>query len=230
MQHTDRRALLRHAGLGLAAAGGGLVLSASARATPAVARADGESLVEVRMGALSSDKASGELRRAAPFSYGPFYKAGAPFRGKLSAPGEPGTAFVLSGRVWALDTRLPLAGAVLEVWHVDNKEKYSDGVKDLRNRGRLLSSEDGSYELECVRPIPYRPNASSSPASWRCAHFHLLAHAPGYAPLVTEIHFEGDAHADDPMYEPRNAIAVVARSVNGYAFESGTFDVVLARE
>src|ERR1700752_4702550 len=100
----DRRALLRHSGLGLAAAGGGLVLSPGGRPTAPVLRPQDDDFVEIRMGPLRDEPARGELRKVAPFPYGPFYKPGAPFRGKLSLPGEPGVLFVLSGRVWAFDS------------------------------------------------------------------------------------------------------------------------------
>jgi protocatechuate 3,4-dioxygenase beta subunit len=121
----------------------------------------------------------------------------------------------------------PLPGVVLDIWHVDMREQYSDGVKDLRNRGRVVSSEMGAYEVESIRPIPYRPNPSGSPDFWRCAHFHLLAVRPGYKPLVTEIHFKDDPKKPDPMYRPENAIAVERHTVNGKGFETGVFDIVL---
>ena len=140
-----------------------------------------------------------------------------------------GTPFVLTGRVWALDTKRPLRGAVLDFWHVDNQEKYSDGLSDFRNRGRLLSSETGAFELESIRPIPYRPNPSDL-RFWRCAHFHLLAVCPGYQSLVTEIHFQGDPHKDDQMYRVENAITVEKHTVNGKSFETGDFDIVLEPE
>src|SRR5215218_1348744 len=119
--------------IGLAAAGAaGLILRADAMPTRAVAGADEEAgRVLIQMGPPSKElaKAPGELKKITPIVYGPFYRAGAPFRGKLCPPGEPGTPFVLSGRVWAFDTKRPLPGAVLDIWHVDMKEKYSDGVK-----------------------------------------------------------------------------------------------------
>jgi protocatechuate 3,4-dioxygenase beta subunit len=118
---------------------------------------------------------------------------------------------------------------VLDIWHVDTHEKYSDGVTDFRNRGRLVSSESGSYEVESIRPIPYRPNPSNS-NFWRCAHFHLLAVSPGYKPLVTEIHFKEDPKMSDSMYRPENAIAPEKRTLNGSSFETGVFDIVLERE
>jgi protocatechuate 3,4-dioxygenase beta subunit len=145
-------------------------------------------------------------------------------------PGEPGNTFVLLGRVWAFDTKRPLPGAVMDFWHVDLQEKYSNGTTDFRNRGRLVSSEAGFYELESIRPIPYRPNPTGSPDFWRCAHFHLLAVCPGYKPLVTEIHFQDDPKKSDPMYRVENALVTEKRSVNGQVFETGVFDIVLERE
>jgi protocatechuate 3,4-dioxygenase beta subunit len=233
MSQQNRRTFLTSsalAGLGLATSPGSLILRADAQATPTVADMSEAHRVLIQMGPAPQghqSKPGGELKKITPQPYGPFYKAGAPFRGKLCPPGEPGTTFVLTGRVWALDTRRPVSGAVLDVWHVDNKEKYSDGVDDFRNRGRVISSETGSYELESIRPIPYRPNAGGD--FWRCAHFHLLVVAPGYKPLVTEIHFKDEPHNNDPMYRPENAIAVHPRTANGRTFETGVFDIVLER-
>lgn len=119
---------------------------------------------------------------------------------------------------------------MLDFWHVDNKEQYSDGGNDFRNRGRLIASESGAYELESIRPIPYRPNPGGAPAFWRCAHFHLQVTRTGYRPLITEIHFKDDPRKNDPMYTPENAIAVERRSVNGKSYETGVFDIVLERE
>jgi protocatechuate 3,4-dioxygenase beta subunit len=230
MFDANRRKFFVQTGLGLAATGTGLILRADAQPTPTVAEDSNRVLIQLAPPPKTVITAKSELKKVTPQPYGPFYKQGAPFRGKLCSPGEPGTTFVLSGRVWAFDTKLPLAGVVLDIWHVDLAEKYSDGVTDLRNRGRLLSSETGYYELESIRPIPYRPNAAGNPDFWRCAHFHLLAVCPGYKPLVTEIHFQGDPRKSDSMYRPENAIAVEKREVNGKSFETGVFDIVLERE
>ena len=228
MFDAKRRRFLQQGAVGLAAAGvSGLILRSDAKPTREISR-DGADQILIQMGASPQDiPTKTDLKKVTPQPYGPFYRTGAPFRGKLSLPGEPGTTFVLSGRVWAYDTKRPLAGAVLDFWHVDMNEKYSNGTTDFRNRGRLVSSESGLYELECIRPIPYRPNPGGSPEFWRCAHFHLLAVSPGYQPLVTEIHFQGDPKKSDPMYRIENAIAVEDRNVNGKTFQTGVFDIVL---
>jgi protocatechuate 3,4-dioxygenase beta subunit len=223
MVDSTRRTFLKRTAMGLAAASvSGLVLRSDAQPTQAVNR----DMVLVQLGSATQEVAAkADLKRTTPQPYGPFYRTGAPFRGKLSLPGEPGMTFVLSGRVWAFDTKRPLPGAVLDFWHVDMQEKYSNGTTDFRNRGRLISSETGQYELESIRPIPYRPNPTGAPEFWRCAHFHLVAIAPGYQPLVTEIHFLGDPHKNDPMYRIENAITVETHKT----FESGVFDIVLDR-
>ena len=222
MADSTRRSFLKRSAVGLAAAGvSGLVLRSDAQPTQPVGSTSQDVVAKADLKA--------DLKKVTPFPYGPFYRTGAPFRGKLNVPGEPGMTFVLSGRVWAFDTKRPLPGAVLDFWHVDMQEKYSNGTTDFRNRGRLISSETGQYELESVRPIPYRPNPTGAPDFWRCAHFHLVANAPGYQPLVTEIHFQGDPKKNDPMYRLENAIVVETHTVNGKTFESGVFDIVLER-
>ncbi|MCU1263797.1 MAG: putative catechol 1,2-dioxygenase [Acidobacteria bacterium] len=233
MSNSTRRTFMVQTGLGLAALGSmELVLSACAQPTMGTVSGEEANRVLIQMGAVPKDgaPAKGVLKPTTPLSSGPFFRPGAPFRGKLSLPGEPGTTFVLSGRVWALDTKRPLPGTVLDFWNVDMNGKYSDGVTDFRNRGRLVSSETGYYELESIRPIPYRTNPGESPEYWRCAHFHLVAVCPGYKSLVTEIHFVGDVHKSDSMYRPENAIAPEKHTVNGASFESGVFDIVLERD
>jgi protocatechuate 3,4-dioxygenase beta subunit len=227
MFDSSRRRFLQKAGIGAATIGAsGLVLRSDAVPTQEIDR--GQTVIQLAPAKIDLP-AKTEIKKVISFPYGPFYKEGAPFRGKLSVPGEPGTQFVLTGRVWAFDTKRPLAGVVLDFWHVDMQEKYSNGTTDFRNRGRLVSSETGYYELESIRPIPYRPNPQGAPDFWRCAHFHLVASCPGYKQLITEIHFQGDAKRSDPMYRLENAITVAEQTMNGTKFQTGAFDVVLER-
>jgi protocatechuate 3,4-dioxygenase beta subunit len=236
MIDSKRRKFLQQSAIGLTAAatgglGAGLLLRADAKPTPMISTEPEAHRVLIQMTPPPKMEitASAELKKVTPQPYGPFYRQGAPFRGQLAIPGELGTTFILSGRVWALDTRRPLPGVVLDFWHVDMKEKYSDGVTDFRNRGRLISSETGAYELQSIRPIPYRPNPNNNDF-WRCAHYHLLAVCPSYKPLVTEIHFQNDPKKSDPMFKIENAMAVEKRVVAGQTIETGVFDIVLERE
>ncbi len=162
MDDSTRRNFLRHSALGLAGLGTGLVLSGGTQPTVAVVSGEEANRVMIQLGKIPTDPwpAKSGLKPITPLPYGPAYRPGSPFRAKLSLPGEPGTIFVLSGRVWGFE------------------EKYSDGVTDFRNRGRLVSSETGYYEVESIRPIPYRPNPTGAPEFWRCAHFHLVAVCP----------------------------------------------------
>ena len=232
MFDPTRRRFLENTAIGLATVGvSGLFLRSDAQPTQVVNRDQSNGiLIQLQPAKREAATRNSELKKVTPFPYGPFYRTGSPFRGKLSLPGEPGTPFILSGRVWGFDTKRPLAAAVLDFWHVDMQEKYSNGTTDFRNRGRLISSENGSYELESIRPIPYRPNPEGAPDFWRCAHFHLVASAPGYKQLITEIHFQGDAKKSDPMYRLENAISVEEKKVNAVTFQTGVFDVVLDRE
>jgi protocatechuate 3,4-dioxygenase beta subunit len=232
MFDKERRKFLQHTSLGLAAVGvSGLVLRTDAQPTPASVSEDGAARVLIQMGAPPKEvmTAKGELKKVPPMSFGPAYKPGAPFRGKLCSPFEPGTTFVMTGRVWAFDSKRPLQGVVLDMWHVDQQGKYSEGNGDFKNRGRLVTNEAGAYEFESIRPVPYQPDANSN--FWRCAHFHLLAVCPGYKQLVTEIHFKDDPKQKmDQMYNPQLAIAVEKRVINGKNFETAVFDIVLERE
>lgn len=232
MSDLKRRQFLQRVGTGLATVGAaGLILKADAVPTASTLDASEAERVMIKMGpAPKSIAASNDLKPITPLPYGPAYKQGAPFRAKLCPPFAEGTVFLMSGRVWAFDTKRPLPGVVLDIWHVDNKGIYSAGDGDFKNRGRLVSNESGYYEFESIRPVPYQPNSSDS-KFWRCAHFHLLAVCPGYKDLVTEIHFKDDPKREmDGMYRPSNAVSPEKREANGSKYEVAIFDIVLERD
>lgn len=233
MSNLKRRQFLQQAGSGLATVGAaGLILRADASPTVSTVDAKEAERVMIQMGPApkSMATASGELKPITPLTFGPAYKQGAPFRAKICPPFEPGTVFIMSGRVWALDTKRPLPGVVLDIWHVDHTGKYSGDGENFKNRGRLVSTESGSYEFESIKPVPYQANPND-PKFWRCAHFHLLAVCPGYKNLVTEIHFKDDVKRDvDGMFTPSLAISTEKRELNGKSYEVGVFDIVLERE
>jgi len=206
-----RRALFRalqKSAVGLAALGAtGLVLRPGAAATPDTGR----------------ELPPGRPATAASIE-GPFYSAGAPFRAKLSPPLAPGTVLVVSGRVWAEDTRRPLAGAVLDLWQADDAGQYDLG--GFAFRGRLHSDETGSYEVETLHPGVY----GSGPGQYRPSHIHYRISHPGYRTLTTQLYFSGDPHLDgDPLVHRSLVIDLERVRVGSSSYERGVFDVVLAR-
>jgi catechol 1,2-dioxygenase len=226
MAEKSRRTFLREASLGLAAsAGGALLLRADALPTRATAE---EVAVPpgVSPAALESGAPSGTWALTRPVVAGPFYRAGAPYRAKSTPPFEAGTVLLLSGHVWGFDTKRPIPGAVIEVWHVDVHGRYSSGDGDFKNRARIVTEESGVYELEGIHPVAYQP----SPDGWRCPHVHVAIQAAGYRRLISEIYFEGDPHQkEDGIFHPSLAVPVRKRMANGHAYETAVFDVVLDR-
>lgn len=226
MTERTRRSFLRKtASMGLAASGGLLVLAAEARPTPPCA--DGEDPEEVlkKLGEPTST-ALGDRRPTLPRGEGPFYRAGSPFRAKVSPPLEPGTVLVVSGRVWSFDTKKPLGGAQIDIWQADAGGNYSTAEGDYRNRVRLVAAEDGAFEFETIHPAGYQAN----PEIWRSPHIHFIASAAGHKRLVSEMFFQGDPKQDiDPFFHAALAVPVARHERGGVAYESAVFDVILER-
>ena len=217
-----RRAFLQQAGFGLGVIGAsGLVLHSDARPTPrSLDASESETLFNEISGAGADD-----LKPTVARELGPFYRAGAPFRAKLTPPFEPGTVLVVTGRVWSFETKKPIPGAALDLWQVDNQTaSYSAGVGDFKNRARLVTDEAGAFEFETVHPIPYSPSRNF----WRSPHIHFIATAAGYKRLVSEMFFKGDAKQDvDGLFHPALAVPVQKKTVNGKEYETVIFDIVL---
>src|SRR5258708_21538195 len=50
-----------------------------------------------------------------PDVLGPYFRKGAPYRGKVTPPHEPGTTLLISGRVWGIDSCRPIIGTVCAI-------------------------------------------------------------------------------------------------------------------
>jgi protocatechuate 3,4-dioxygenase beta subunit len=165
---------------------------------------------------------------------GPYYRAGSPFRGKVTPPLEPGKVMHIKGRVWGLDTKRPLAGVVLDIWQANDKGRYdNDDPKNppkegvFVNRTRLLTDEHGYYEFETVHPGRYQIGDKE----WRPAHIHYLVRHPKYKQLVTQLYFEGDPYnKTDSFIKPSLIIGLKPVKTPGGVYHSGTFDIVLAKQ
>jgi len=223
----DRRRFLSTVAVGLAAAGiPALLLRSDAMPTPRSHDADdAERLFGELAGPQPSPAPAAEIKPTTTRELGPFYRRGAPYRAKLTPPLEPGTVLLVTGRIWSFASKRPLAGAMLDLWQVDNQTRdYSNGGGDFKNRARLLTDENGNYEFETIHPVPYQPG----PNFWRSPHVHFIATAAGHKRLVSELFFKGDEKQDiDQLFHPSLAMPVQSKAVNGQRCETVVFDIVL---
>lgn len=164
---------------------------------------------------------------------GPFYREGAPFRGKITPPLSPGKVVLVKGRVYGFDSRKPLANGVIDIWQASESGRYDndDPSKPPKsnvfiNRARLCTDENGYYEYETIHPGRYR----IGPKTWRPSHIHYLVRCPGYKTLITQLYFEGDPHNSTDQFIKKSLIVRFAeRRVDSQSYEEGIFDIVLAR-
>jgi protocatechuate 3,4-dioxygenase beta subunit len=114
--------------------------------------------------------------------------ANAASTGRLASAGEPGQPLNVSGVVVGPDG-LPIRGASLYVYQTDAEGYYGvKPVSDNRNprlKLFLRSDANGGWSFDTVRPGSY-------PGSRVPGHIHFEVVAPGFAPRIFEIVFEGD--------------------------------------
>jgi catechol 1,2-dioxygenase len=164
---------------------------------------------------------------------GPFHRANAPFRAKVTPPLEPGTVVLIKGRVFGHDTRRPLANAVIDVWQANHQGRYdNDDPKHppaadvFVNRARVITDENGAYEYESIKPGAYRIDRTT----WRPSHIHYWIRATGYRELVTQLYFRGDEHQKTDAWIKESLIIDLReqKTAGGQTYRTGVFDIVLA--
>ena len=143
---------------------------------------------------------------------GPFFKPRSPQRSDLRVPGASGRRFKLSGVVLSRSCR-PLRGAVVDLWHADDKGEY-DNI-GFRYRGHVITGPDGAFHFGTIVPAPY---------SGRTRHYHVKVHAPGSHLLTTQLYFPNEpANLRDGLFQ-RELLMHVAEADDGLG---GRFDFVL---
>jgi len=143
---------------------------------------------------------------------GPFFKPSSPERADLREPGAGGRPLELSGFVLTKRCR-PLRGAVVDLWHADNKGEY-DNV-GFRYRGHIITGPDGAFRFRTIVPAIY---------TGRTRHYHVKVHAPGSRLLTTQLYFPHEpANRRDDLFR-RELLMQVADAGDGL---TGRFDFVL---
>jgi protocatechuate 3,4-dioxygenase beta subunit len=164
---------------------------------------------------LVSSISGEELKPTPDVGAGPNHKPGAPYRAKLSPPLAQGTVLLVRGHVRAADTGEPIAGVVLDAYQADARGKYDMDGFDYR--ARLLTDEQGYFELETIHPANYGPPP----------HIHFVITHPEYRTLKTELFFEDDLESLDRAAPAELVTELVRHEVDGAVWEEGRFDVVL---
>ncbi len=143
---------------------------------------------------------------------GPFFKPRSPERSDLREPGAGGRPFELSGFVLTRRCR-PLGGAVVDLWHADDRGEYDD--TGFRYRGHVTTGPDGAFRFRTIAPAVY---------SGRTRHYHVKVQAPGSRLLTTQLYFPNEpANQRDGLFQ-RALLMRVANAGDGAA---GRFDFVL---
>jgi protocatechuate 3,4-dioxygenase beta subunit len=143
---------------------------------------------------------------------GPFFKPRSPERSDLREPGAEGRPLELSGFVLTRRCR-PLRGAVVDLWHADDKGEYDN--TGFRYRGHVTTGLDGAFRFRTIVPKLY---------SGRTRHYHVKVQAPGSRLLTTQLYFPNEpANLRDGLFQ-RELLMRVADTGDGLA---GQFDFVL---
>jgi len=155
---------------------------------------------------------SGSAAPTARQTEGPYFKADSPLRASLLEPGLTGTPIVVTGMVLST-TCQPVARALIDVWHADDRGAYD--TTGFRLRGHQFTDDQGRYRLETIVPGIY---------VGRTRHFHLKVQAPNRPVLTTQLYFPGEAvNARDPIFSPE-LVMRVSETTTGKA---GSFDFVV---
>lgn len=118
-----------------------------------------------------------DLAPTAQTGIGVWYAPGALATRDLWRPGDSGERLIL--RVRVINTKgAPIANALVELWHADS----FGAVHADRYRTRLLTGNDGGFELSTVLPGYI----------WGPRHVHVVVTHPDYTELITRIFFKRD--------------------------------------
>ena len=143
---------------------------------------------------------------------GPYFKPDSPLRASLLEPAIAGTKIVVAGMVLST-TCQPVARALIDVWHADDRGGYDN--TGFRLRGHQFTDDQGRYRLETIVRGIY---------VGRTRHFHVKVQAPSRPVLTTQLYFPGEAvNARDPIFS-RDLVMQVSDAGSGKA---ATFDFVL---
>ena len=85
----------------------------------------------------------------------------------------------------------PLPGAVVDLWHADEKGEYDD--VGFRYRGHVITGSEGTYQFRTIVPAVY---------TGRTRHYHVKVQAPGTRLLTPHLYFPNEpANSRDSLFQ-----------------------------
>jgi len=155
-----------------------------------------------------------------PQTEGPFFRAGSPGRDNLVEPGSKARQVELTGFVLTRGCN-PVARAVVDLWHADERGAYDN--KGYRYRGRVYTDEKGRYRVRTIVPALY---------PGRTRHYHVNVAAGGKLLLTTQLYFPDEpGNRRDGLYRKELLMQVADKgAAQGNAKDStmaARFDFVI---
>jgi protocatechuate 3,4-dioxygenase beta subunit len=144
---------------------------------------------------------------------GPYFTPRSPLRSDLREPALPGRPVELSGVVLTR-TCQPVANALVDLWHADDRGQY-DNV-GYRLRGHVFTDAQGRYAFRTIVPGPY---------PGRTRHYHVKVQAPNRPVLTTQLYFPDDPQNRRDFFFHNELVMRVAAADDVLR---ARFDVVLA--
>src|ERR1700754_4460118 len=146
---------------------------------------------------------------------GPFFRAGSPGRPDLVEPGSKARQVELTGFVLTRGCN-PVARAVVDLWHADERGAYDN--KGFRYRGRVYTDEKGRYRIRTIVPALY---------PGRTRHYHANVAAGGRLLLTTQLYFPDEpGNRKDGLFR-KELLMQVAKSSGKDAASAARFDFVI---
>ena len=144
---------------------------------------------------------------------GPYFKPRSPHRADLRTRGIVGRPVELSGVVLTRSCR-PVAKALVDLWHADDKGVYDNNGFNLR--GHVFTDSAGRYAFQTILPGLY---------PGRTRHYHVKVQAPGKSVLTTQFYFpDEERNRSDELFR-RELLMQVKTTQDGL---QARFDIVLA--
>jgi protocatechuate 3,4-dioxygenase beta subunit len=148
-----------------------------------------------------------------PETAGPYFKPQSPLRSNLREPGIIGRPVELSGVVLTRACR-PLAGALVDLWHANDRGEYDN--EGFHLRGHVFTDSEGRYAFHTILPGLY---------PGRTRHYHVKVQAAGGALLTTQFYFPNEErNRTDGLFRPELVMKLADREDALLA----RFNVVLA--